>query len=205
MSKDLEIIKAEAARREQLDKAMRASGLDLSPSELLRDFEVVARALNGEKAKNFAALRCLVRRFGRCDTYYLIKAASEISYHEWRLSIRKRIDKEQPDQRRRRKKWEKEFRWNEIGLAYYDYRLAGFSHQEAIQKTRQRLRLNLSARTFKQELLMFRQAAKRRGYVDPYATLQGGFSLGSYREPKILVSDLMRKGRPKKSVQNPVD
>jgi hypothetical protein len=203
MSKDLEIIKAEALLSKKMHEAQKSTGLDMSRSELRKDFELIARALNGEESAKFSALRSLVRRFGRWDAYQLILAASESSYDPWRILVRKRKHAEQPDQGRRAKRRDAEFRRNEIGLFYYDFRISGLSDQEAIRQTRKRLNLNLSDRTIKQELHLFRQAAKRRGYVDPYAATPGGLGPGHYREPKILVAELTRKGRPKKNIQRP--
>lgn len=205
MSKDLENIKAEATQRKRIDDVIKSAGLDVPQPEIARDFELVARALNGEEAAKLPAMRCLVRRFGRWGALDLILAASEKSYHQWRLSIQKRTYAEQPDDGKQKKKWEKEIRMNRIGLTYYDYRICGFSDLAAIQKTRKRLRLNLSDRTIRQELHLFRQAAKRRGYVDPYAAEFSSFCLVHYREPKILVSDLTQKGRPKKNIQKRPD
>jgi hypothetical protein len=168
------------------------------------EFDLIARALNGEKSARFGSFRVLLRRFGRKESKLLISISSQKSNYNWLLTIKPREDANRPDGGKRRRAREREFEVNEIGEVYYRSRREGLSDMDSLKAAQQVLKLNLSLRTIRAKVQEFRKAAIKRGYVDPYAAVEAArrYSKGhSIPEPDLTIADMTKKGRPLKKVQ----
>lgn len=191
-----------------------------------REFERVAEAAQdwagATFAQRFRALRCLVRRFGREDTYLLTLMAAPKSHQDWMLQIRGRKDSEKLDGGKRRKDWEREHWDYVIAREVYERMKAGQSKSEAIAAVKEDYRLGNPIVTkqvgdfppfiLKREvrhlpaddgknngidkmLGRFRRAARERGYVNPFAASS---IIGFPREPDLKLGDIPGRGRPRK-------
>lgn len=177
---------------------------DSDLTRITREFDLIARALNGDRSALFGSLRVLVRRFGRQMSKLLIAVSLKQSHYDWILTIAPRGDASRPDGGERRRQRKREFDVNEIGIAYYRFRQDGLSDNASVKATQNALGLNLTPRTIRAKLQEFRKTAVKRGYVDPYAASQAGFlySIGqSIPEPHLTIADITKKGRPLKKVQ----
>lgn len=186
-----------------------------------REFDSVAEAAQNWDSATYAqrlrALRILVRRFGREDTYLLTLMAAPKSHQDWMLQLRARKDSETIDGGKRRKDWEREHWDNRIGREVYERIKQGLSKPEAIAAVKEDYRLgnpivrescgDFPALSWKREvrhlpsddgmekiLNRFRREARRRGYVDPFAVS----SIVGPREPDLKLSDIPGRGRPRK-------
>jgi hypothetical protein len=191
-----------------------------------RDFDKVAKAAQdwdvASYADRFRALRILMRRFGREDTYLLTLMAAPKSHQDWKLQLRKRKDTEKTDRGRRHKNWEREHWDHIIGREVYERIKAGQSKSDAIAAVKEDYRLgnpialkpvgdfpplilkrevrHLPADDGKNNgmdkiLNRFRRAVRARGYVDPSAA--SGI-IAYAREPDLKLSDIPSRGRPRK-------
>lgn len=191
-----------------------------------REFEQVAKTAQDWEgatyAQRFRALRSLVRRFGREDTYLLTLMAAPKSQQDWVLSVRKRKKVEKSDGGKRDRENEK-VHWDlVIGREVYSRMKAGQSKSEAIAAVKEDYRLgnpialepigSFPCLVLKREvrhlpaddgknngmdkiLNGFRRAARARGYVDPFAP-SGIIPLP--KEPDLKLSDIPGRGRPRK-------
>lgn len=180
-----------------------------------REFEEVAKAAQDWEVasydERFRALRILARRFGVFETFQLAQFAATRSMQDWFVTIRPRADHEMSDSGKRRKRLEREFLDNLVGREVYSRMKAGQSKAEAIASMREDYRTgapipsaggfpppNRPVITFagddaiEKRLARYRKAARRRGYVDPYAALHAASSL---REPELKLSDIPGRGR----------
>jgi len=183
-----------------------------------REFEQVARAAQDWGAatfgQRFGALRILVNRFGREDARLLTLMAAPKSKQSWMLSVRQRKDSEKSDGGKRDRGREREDLAQRIGEEIYQRIAAGQSKDDAIKAVKEdyragaphpqigdlpainRPKLNLPDADGIEKLLgIFRRNARKRGYVDPYASHRG---FPVVREPDLKVSDIPKRGRPRK-------
>lgn len=191
-----------------------------------REFEEVAKAAQDWEgaiyAQRFRALRSLVRRFGREDTYLLTLMAAPKSQQDWVLNVRKREKAEKLDGGKRRKDWEREHWDYIIGREVVERISAGQAKKDAIAAVKEDYRLgnpiaikpvgDFPPLILKREvrplpadegkghgmdkiLNRFRRAARERGYVDPFAASS---ITGFPREPDLKLSDIPGRGRPRK-------
>ncbi len=136
---------------------------DLVYGQFREEFDLIARALNGEKSARFGSFRVLLRRFGRKESKPLISISSQKSNYNWLLTIQPREDANRPDGGKRRRAREREFEVNEIGEVYYRSRREGLSDMDSLKAAQQVLKLNLSLRTIRAKVQEFRKAAIKRG------------------------------------------
>jgi hypothetical protein len=177
---------------------------DLGSAKFRKEFDLIARALNGDKSVRFGVMRILLRRFGQQELRLLMLISSQKSNFDWLLTIRPRGYANRPDGGKRRRLQEREFEVNDIGMAYYRFRRDGLSDQRSLKATQEHLTLNLTLRTIRAKVQEFRKAAIERGFVDPYAASSAAFRYtkgGSIPEPNITIADITKKGRPAKKVQ----
>lgn len=181
-----------------------------------QEFENVASAAQDWEAATYferiRALRTLLRRFGRNNTSLLAIMASPRAGHPWRISVRPRKDSEKPDRGKRHRKRKREELAQRIGMEVYDRMAAGQSKIEAIKSVKEdyrigapypsignsppvyRPRITLPDTDGVEKLLtIFRQEAKKRGYVDVYASLKP-----IAQEPRLKLADIPTRGRPRK-------
>ena len=182
-----------------------------------REFEQVAEASQDWQAATFGqryrALRILVHRFGRADTYLLTLMAAAKSQQDWVLDIRERKDAKKSDGGKRDHEAEQRHSDYIIGSEVYKRMKAGQSKAEAIAAVKEDYRtgapypsnggfpsLNRTVRNLpgpdaiEKMLNRFRHEARRRGYVDPYAA--SGL-IPFAREPDLKLNDIPNRGRPR--------
>ena len=214
-SEDLKAIR----RDREMHRLVQESWQDLFPGgdSFRRDFEAVANAAQDWDAatslERFRALRILVKRFGRLDTFTLALIAAPKSMQDWTLGIRKRKRSEKSDGGKREREFEREFLAQRIGKEVYERMAAGQSKPDAIEAVKEdyrtgapypqignfptfsRPKLDLPDLDGIEKLLaIFRRNARKRGYIDPYAP----HSLVDPREPDLRLSDIPKRGRPRK-------
>lgn len=183
-----------------------------------RDFEQVAKAARDWEgatySQRFRALRSLVRRLGREDTYLLTLMAASKSHQDWVLQIRSRKNSEKIDGGIRSKARAREHWDYVIGREVYQRIKAGQSKSDAIAAVKEDYRtgasylpigdfprLNRAKRSLpgpdaiEKMLNRFRLEANRRGYVDPNAA---SGVIPYAREPDLKLADLPKRGRPRK-------
>ena len=178
---------------------------------------VVAQDWQGAAyACRFRALRILVRRFGRDNTFLLTLFAAPVSFHDWVLSIRARKPNESPDGGKRDRE-EKRSHWDYVICSeIYKRMKGGQSKMEAIAAVKEDYRtgapfpsdgllppLNRPRRglpgpyAIEKWMKRFRRDAKLRNYINPYAAFRAGVIVT--REPELTRSDIPSRGRPKKN------
>ena len=183
-----------------------------------REFEQVAKASQDWQAATFGqryrALRILVHRFGKDDTYLLTLMAAVKSRQDWVLNVRKRKAVEKSDGGKRDQKFKKQHLDFIVGEEVYQRIKAGQSKPDAIAAVKEDYRtgapypssggfppLNREKRdlpgpdAIEKMLNRFRKEARRRGYVDPFAA--SGI-IPFPREPNLKLSDIPGRGRPRK-------
>ena len=183
-----------------------------------REFEQVAVAAQdwggATYGQRFRALRILVSRFGREEAHLLALMAAPKSKQSWMLSVRHRKYSEKSDGGKRDHEREREDLAQRIGDEVYQRMAAGQPKDNAIEAVKEdyrtgapypqigdfpafnRPKLNLpNAGGIEKLLGIFRRNARKRGYVDPYAS-HLGFPVA--REPDLKVSDIPQRGRPRK-------
>jgi len=173
-------------------------------------------------SQRIRALRVLTRQFGIENVHLLIWMASPKSHQDWLLQVRRRKDSELVDGGKRRREAEREHWDYVIAREIYSRMKAGQPKSDAIEAIKEDYRLgkpivlnlgeNLPPMMLKREvrhlpsddgvnngmdkiLNRFRRAARKRGYVNPYAA--SGI-VTSPREPDLKLSDLPGRGRPRK-------
>lgn len=182
------------------------------------EFEAVALAAQDWEAatptQRFRALRVLVRRFGKLDTFRLALLAAPKSMQEWSLKIRKRKRSEKSDGGKRDEGMKRDHWDYVISKEVYSRMKAGESKDDAIAAVKEDYRtgapyassglfppLNRPVRHLPERdgiekwLNRFRRKVEERGYVDPYAA--SGLT-GIAREPDLKVADIPKRGRPRK-------
>ncbi|WP_170001992.1 hypothetical protein [Pseudopontixanthobacter vadosimaris] len=214
-SEDLKAIR----RDREMHRLVQESRQDHYPDgdSFRRDFEAVANAaLDWDAAtpsERLRALRVLVKRFGRLDAFTLTLLAAPKSMQDWTLSIRRRKHSEKLDGGKRDREFEREFLAQRIGKEVYERMAAGQSKSDAIEAVKKDYRTGASYSQIgnfpafnrpkldlpdldgiEKLLAIFRRNARKRGYVDPYAP----HSLVDPREPDLRLSDIPKRGRPRK-------
>lgn len=190
------------------------------------EFDQVAEAAQdwgcATYSQRFRALRILARQFGIENVHLLIWMASPKSHQDWLLQVRRGRDTELIDGGKRRKEWEREHWDYVIAREVYSRIKEGQSKSDAIAAVKEDYRLGnpvvlnlgagLAPMTRNREvrhlpsheganngmdkiLNRFRRSARKRGYINPYAA--SGL-LPFPREPDLKLSDLPKRGRPRK-------
>lgn len=177
-----------------------AEEMNLFPTPVMSVFNDVAQYLNGDHRSIFRVLRSLRRIYDKRDVRWLIAQISENSHSRWHLKIERRAYSAMANGGEWIRTYERDQESNRIGLTFYELLLSGASAEEAYQRTREVLKLNLTDRTLKDRLKEFRAIAKRNGFSDSNAPFRGWLMGGYISKPKVTVAQISRRGRPKKGV-----
>lgn len=186
----------------------------------IRQFNIVALAAQdwegATRGQQLAAIRVLLRTLGREGAHLLMLLASARSKHDWKISVRKRKESEKPDQGASEREAAQDHWDYLIASEVYMRMRAGQPKHEAIASVKEDYRtgapyppagnfppLSRPKRTnlpgadgIEKWLNRFRRKAGARGYVDPNAAFT---TFAGHHEPDLKLSDIPRRGRPKKN------
>jgi len=193
---DLDRIKFEIEIGKVIDKVANENLKDFSNN--YRIFDTLAAYAAGDATKKFSSLRILVSLLGRQLAFLTLQMAAPKSNQAWRISIEKRRDSERPDHGHALRKLKLEDQVEQIGIAYHSLRKEGLLKAEAIKRIQLDLKLNLSESSIRQKLQIFSRLVKHRGYVDVLDPVVMRLT-GGARQPKLLVSEIVKRGRPKRA------
>ena len=193
---DLANIEGSIARQREFDRIQ--GHMNPVWYEFPRDFDVIARFIQGETRLKFRAIRALFRHFTRREIFMLSHLVSSSSHQDWRVLVRPRKPSETPDGGRRIRERAREDRSNQLGLRIYSLMKAGSSKQKAMDAARKELGINLSDQAVEKDLGAFRARAVKRGFVDPYVAVTAWAFGFPPSEPELTVADIVKKGRPRK-------
>jgi hypothetical protein len=196
MSDDLVSIQRSIAQHRQIEQIQQ--GMNSVWTRFPRDFELIAKFLQGEEHLRFRVLRALSRHFSRWEIFMLSHLSSPTSHQDWRLVIRPRRPRERPDGGQKLRRRFREDRADQLGMRVYALMKAGETKRQAIEAARQELGISLSDQAVEKDLGAFRARVMERGFVDPYAAISAAVFGYPPVEPDLKVADVMKKGRPKK-------
>lgn len=213
-SDDLKAIRRDIERRIQLDEFLAGSGSD--HGLFSEDFAKVAAAAQDWNAASFGArlraLRILVKRFGRRDTFHLTSLAAPTAMQPWRLIVRQRKPAEKADGGKGDKNAEQDHWDYVIAKEVYGRMKAGQSKAAAIEAVKEAYRAGApypaaeggfppfnrpfrhlpEGEAIDKWLNRFRHEALKRGYFDPFAAY---YSNPNPREPELKLADIPKRGR----------